>query len=64
MNNQDLRVQRTKKALITTFSDLLETKSLKISPFKIYAKKQMYVVLHFTVISMISMIYLIILLVH
>lgn len=27
MNNQDLRVQRTKKALITTFSDLLETKS-------------------------------------
>ena len=26
MNNQDLRVQRT-KALITTFSDLLETKS-------------------------------------
>lgn len=27
MNNQDLHVQRTKKALITTFSDLLETKS-------------------------------------
>ncbi|SKU48965.1 TetR family transcriptional regulator [Mycobacteroides abscessus subsp. abscessus] len=29
MNNQDLRVQRTKKALITTFSDLLETKSFE-----------------------------------
>lgn len=29
INNQDLRVQRTKKALITTFSDLLETKSFE-----------------------------------
>ncbi|MGW9857259.1 AcrR family transcriptional regulator [Staphylococcus hominis] len=29
MNNQDLRVQRTKKALITTFSDLLEIKSFE-----------------------------------
>ena len=29
MNNQDLRVQRTKKALITTFSDLLEMKSFE-----------------------------------
>ena len=63
MNNQDLRVQRTKKHSLLHSQICLKRNLLKISPFKIY-EKQMYVVLHFTVISMISMIYLIILLVH
>ena len=63
MNNQDLRVQRT-KSTHTTFSDLLETKSFDNITIQDLCEKQMYVVLHFTVISMISMIYLIILLVH
>ena len=63
MNNQDLRVQRTKSTHYYCSQICLKRNLLTISPFKIY-EKQMYVVLHFTVISMISMIYLIILLVH
>ena len=45
------------KALITTFSDLLETKSFDNITIQDLCEKQMYVVLHFTVISMISMIF-------